>query len=251
MLMSETALATAQATFADIGSLGAGFYFIPPTLGRGKELGMPNGMVWYVCGRGSVLGDCNAELVVSAFGYFEPNMIRKMWAAGTAVMPASKIVDEYAECARAWGRATFGGVKSAGKFADLAEKIIAAGNSAGSALFAGWKAVPLGAADDPAGRAGMAFNVLREHRGSLHLQAVIAAGLTPAEAHFTKGGDARWKIFGWPEDATPAPKKAVWNKAERTTDLLTAQAYEVLTAKEADAFTKAVAQLAKAAAKKK
>lgn len=250
MLMSEHALSTVQATSADIGSLGAGFYFIPETLGRGKELGMPNGMVWYVVGRGSVLGDCDAELVVSAFGYFEPGMIRKMWAAGTTVLPASQIAPEYAECARAWGRSKFADVKSAGQFANLAEKIIAAAHPAGSALFAGWKVVPLGAADDPAGRAGMALNVLREHRGSLHLQAVTAAGLTPQEAHYTKGGDARWKLFGYPEGETPKPKNAVWAKAEKATDTITARAYEVLTEKEAAAFTKAVAQLAKAAAKK-
>ncbi len=247
MPMSDQALATVQATSADINKLGAGFYFTPDTLGRGKELGMPNGMAWYVLGRGSVLGDCDAEIVSSAFGYFEPGMVRKMWEAGTAVMTASAAAPAYAECARAWGRATFGGVKQAGRFADISEKIIANADSASMALFAGWKRQPLGAKDDPAGRAGMAFNVLRELRGSAHLTAVIAVGLTPQEAHYTKGGVPRWKLFGYSEDATPAPKKALWNKAEKMTDALTAQFFEGLSAKESADFVKAVAALKKAA----
>jgi hypothetical protein len=244
---ADHTLAAIQATAAPIGKLGAGFYFTPDTLARGKELGMPNGMAWYVGGRGSVLGNVDATQVVSAFGYFEPGLVRKMWDAATAVMPATEIAPHYAECARVWGRAAFAGAKAAGTFADLAEKVIAAAHPAGMALFAGWAGQPLGDAGDDAGRAGMACNVLRELRGSAHLAAVVAAGVSPQEAHYTTGGAARWKLFGYAEGTEPALKKAAMRKVEKATDNALLSAYSVLSERQAGQFTKAVAALAKAA----
>lgn len=245
--MSEQSLATVHAVSGIINKLGADFYFTPETLQRGKDLGMKNGYCWYVVGRGGVLGDVDAEVVGSAFAYFEPNLMRKLWGQGTAAMGARDAAREYAECCRVWGREVFTGVKEAAVFADLAEKVIAQTSSAGLALFAGWKAEPLGPANDPAGRAAMAFNVLRELRGCANLVAVLAVGMTPAEAHFTARGVSDFKLFGYTDDQAPKPRKALRAKAERITDTLEAGYYETLTAKEQTRLVTCVKKLDRAA----
>ncbi len=240
MSMSEQSLATVRAVSEKLGDLGAGFYFTPETLQRGKDLGMPNGFAWYVYGRGSVLGDVDAEVIQSAFAYFEPKLLRKLWNQGAAVMSAEKAAAEYAECCRAWGRHTFAIADDAAQFANLAERVIAHADSAGQALFAGWKAQPLGAEEDPAGRAGMACNVLRELRGSINIMAIMAVGLTPQQAHFTAGGAPRWKLFGYAEDAAPATESELHAQAEVITDMINARAYEALSDEESVWFVAAV-----------
>lgn len=243
--MSDHSLATVQAVAPKLNELGAAFYFTPQTLGRGAELGMKNGYAWYVVGRGGVLGDVDAEVIQSAFAYFEPKLLRKLWDQGRSALPPRQASREYAECCRAWGRSAFANAKDAGKFADLAERVIAGMDSAGLALFAGWKPESFGEADDPAGRAAMACNVLRELRFSAHVVAVVAVGLTTKEAHFTAGGDERWKLFGYNDQPPPRPRKALHAKAERLTDHIEANAYDVLTEREAATFIKLVNQLYK------
>jgi hypothetical protein len=247
--MSEHSLATVQTVSGSINELGAEFYFTPETLQRGKDLGMKNGYCWYVIGRGGVLGDVDAEVIGSAFAYFEPKLMQKLWGQGLAAMGAREASREYAECCRSWGRSAFAEVKEAGAFADLATKVIEGTSSAGMALFAGWKAEPLGEIDDPAGRAAMAFNVLRELRGCANLIAVISVGMTPAEAHFTSRGMGDFKLFGFTEDQAPKARKALRAKAERITDQIEARAYELLTDKEQARFVACVKKLAKAASR--
>jgi hypothetical protein len=245
--MSDQSLATVQAVSGPINELGAGFYFTPETLQRGKDLGMKNGYCWYVIGRGGVLGDVDAEVVGSAFAYFEPKLMHKLWEQGRAAMGAREASRQYAECCRVWGRSAFAGVKEANVLADLAAKVIDRTSSAGMALFAGWKAEQLGETDDPAGRAAMAFNVLRELRGCANIVAILAVGLTPQEAHFTARGLNDFKLFGYTEDQAPKARKALHAKAERITDQIEARAYEVLTDKELARFVTCVRRLAKAA----
>ena len=61
-----------------LGDVGAAFYCVPETLGVGKELGL-DGMRWYMIGRGGVLGDVESPVIASAFGYFKPSMVAKLW----------------------------------------------------------------------------------------------------------------------------------------------------------------------------
>ncbi len=67
-----------QAACPKIASLGAAFYFNPETVAKGKELGL-DGFRFYFLGRGGVLGDVEARVVRSAFGYFAPELVDKMW----------------------------------------------------------------------------------------------------------------------------------------------------------------------------
>src|SRR6188472_193586 len=63
------------------GDIGASFYFVPETVARAKELGV-DGYRFYFLGRGGVLGDVESGVVRSAFGYFHPAVIERMWESG-------------------------------------------------------------------------------------------------------------------------------------------------------------------------
>ncbi|MGH3327270.1 MAG: helix-turn-helix domain-containing protein, partial [Streptomycetales bacterium] len=84
---------------------------------------------------------------------------------------------------------------------------------------------------DAAARAAHHAFVLREHRGGLHVLAVLASGLTPLEATLAgPGGPEEATAHRWPE---PYPAVGVelrdrHARAERLTDRLAAPAYEVL-----------------------
>ena len=66
-------------TAAKINSLGAIYYFDRATIAHGKEHLDLDGMRFYFIGRGGVLGDVEAPVVTSAFGYFAPAVVDKMW----------------------------------------------------------------------------------------------------------------------------------------------------------------------------
>ena len=242
--MSAYALETITATNASIFALGSKFMFHPVTVAKGKEAGFANGFAMYFAGRGGPLGDCDADVVVASWGYFEPSLVRKMWEAGTAAMPARKAGEFYANASAQWGRDNLTGVKGLAAFNKLAEKLVRAADVQGLPLFAAWRAEPLPA--DTEGRAGQLLHVLREYRGSVHLLAIVATGLTPLEAHVTSRGVDGAKLFGWTDESTlPKPRPAAWKKAEALTDKLCVPTYSVLTEREAASFTKAVATIRK------
>jgi hypothetical protein len=83
-----------------------------------------------------------------------------------------------------------------GRLAELAGRAVNAADASGRALFAAWRALP-DPAPDPAARAGLALLRLREHRGSGHLIAVAAAGLTPLTAILAGPGPAKAAANGW------------------------------------------------------
>lgn len=240
-------LETIQATKGSIQLLGAQFMFHPTTVAMGKAAGMPNGFANYFAGRGGVLGDCDADTMLSAWGFFEPGMARKMWEAGTAAVPARKAGSLYAEASRQWARDHLSGVKesSVTTFNKHAEAIVSGADATALTLFAGWRNEPL--PEDPLGRAGQLLHVLREHRGSIHLVALVATGLNPLQAHVTKRGVEGAKLFGWGDPAAlPKPKPAAHKKAEALTDKLSIPAYSVLSPKQGAAFVKAVAAFRRA-----
>ncbi len=66
-----TPMELVQSACPKIGSLGSAHYFDREiTVPRGKELGL-DGFRFYFLGRGGVLGDVEARVVRSAFGYAE------------------------------------------------------------------------------------------------------------------------------------------------------------------------------------
>lgn len=223
----------AQAS-SKIGAMGSAFYFHPDTLAVGKANGL-DGFRFYVLGRGGVLGDVESAVVSSAFGWWNPDSIDKIWNSARAVMAPRDAGRLYMKCAQDLGRAKFGALPGLEDFCASAAKISAAIDNSGLSLYAGTAAEPL--AEDLPARAMQYLVALREYRGSAHLVAVLAHGLSPRVAHLIRRPDM-YKSFGWPE---PAPEvsdaeRLALGAADEATDRMVAPTYGVLSTDEASAF---------------
>ena len=75
--------AFAAAVGSFVSDLGGGFMFSSQAKAFGKDNGL-RGRQAYVLGRGSVLGDVDADVVTSAFGFWPADVVREAWDAGRA-----------------------------------------------------------------------------------------------------------------------------------------------------------------------
>lgn len=210
-----------------IADIGSAFYFHPDTLATGKSRGL-DGFRLYFVGRGGVLGDVEADVARSAFGYFEPTLFETMWNSAKAIIPARDGARLYIECNHALGRAKLADVAGLDAFCEAAGAVNEAIDPTGLPLYAGVAAEPL--PDDVPARATHLAMVLREARGSTHLLAIVAAGLAPRLAHQIRRPDDV-ALFGWPEamDYSDADR-AKWDAAEALTNELLAPSFAVLDA---------------------
>lgn len=214
-----------QAACPRIGSLGSAFYFDPMTVAKGKELGL-DGFRFYMLGRGGVLGDVEPQVIQSAFGYFEPGLIVKIWNSAKERMAPRDAAAAYLEAAHEFGRRTFADVDGLDAYCAAAEAVNEAANPAALPLYAGLSAEPL--ADDLPARAMQLTAILREYRGSVHLVALRAKGLDDGVAHAIKRPDDV-ATFGWAEAPTITDDdRAKHEAAEALTDELVLEAYGVL-----------------------
>jgi hypothetical protein len=212
-----------------IGTYGPAFYFAPATLARGKELGL-DGLRFYVLGRGGVLGDVEANVIHSAFGYFEPGLVEKMWTSAKERLAPRVAAREYLQCGAAFGRERFAGIADLDAFCAAAEAVNDAADPVGLALYSGIASEPL--ADDAPARAMQLTTVLRELRGSAHLVAVRASGLDGKTAHFIRR-PADVGMFGWSDDDPPVitdVERAKLAAADALTDRLVLPAFSALDA---------------------
>lgn len=203
------------------------YYFTPKAIEVGKSLGL-KGMEFYVAGRGGSLGNCEGSVVAAAFGYFNPVIINAAWNLATAKQPARTIGDAHYEVAADLGREKLSNLTGLNEFTTAMEKVFNAADPDGLALFAAFKSMPL-AQDTPA-RAMQLAASLREFRGSAHLIAIRAVGLTSKQAHYVKRPNDV-KGFGWGEDDAPIIDdhvRALMVEAEKLTDALCIPAYSVL-----------------------
>lgn len=210
-----------------IGRLGWAFYFVPETAAAGERLGLDM-LTFYFLGRGGVLGDAEAPVVVSAFGYFRPELVADRWDAGRKVVSPRDAGRAFMACCHDFGRRTFAGVDGLGAFCDAAGAVVDAAPRAGLALFAATAAEPL--ADDLPARAMQLVATLREFRGSAHLLAVIASGVEPRLAHCAQHPDMV-EPFGWTADDVAAVTEADRVRladAEALTDRLVLPSFAVL-----------------------
>ena len=235
-----TSLELVNHTKATIGGLGARYMLHPETAAVGTAAGYENGWAWDFTGRGGVLGDVDAAVVASAFGFFGEPMVRMMWEAGTKVEGARAAGTRYAAACAEFGRRRLQGVAGLERFNDLAERVTNAVDGSGLSLFVALRAEH--APSDPAGRAYWNICLLREWRGSEHVVAVRASGLTPAQAILTGYPDAATGIKeasrrgfgdGHPDASHLAGAR---RRAEELTDTLQAAGYEVLAAEERAEF---------------
>lgn len=212
-----------------IGELGWSYYFEPSTIARGERLGL-DPFAFYFLGRGGVLGDVESSVVQSAFGYFNPAVVAMMWDTARAKVPPRTAGREYFEAAHDFGRDRLGGVDELGGFVAAATTVIEAAQRdvAGLTLFAAAAAEPV--PDDAPAAALHQVAVLREFRGSAHLLAIVASGLSPRTAHFMRRPEM-YTTFGWSDDDKPAVSDvdaAALDAADALTDRIVAPAYGVL-----------------------
>jgi hypothetical protein len=178
------------------GDIGASFYFVPETVARAKELGL-DGYRFYFLGRGGVLGDVESGVVHSAFGYFNPSVIARMWNSGKKRIAPRDAARAFIECAHDHGRRMFTGIEELPAYVDAATHLIGAVDGGAMALFAGVRAEPV-PEDSPAAAIHQAM-VLREMRGSAHLAAITTVGLPMSVAHAIKRPEDV-ELFGWGDE---------------------------------------------------
>lgn len=222
-----------QTACPKIGSLGGSFYFRPETVAVGKAHNL-DGFRFYFLGRGGVLGDVEAPVIQSAFGYFNGPLVAKIWNSAKERMAPRDAARLYLGCAHDMGRAKFAAIADLEAFCTAAEAVVAAVHPAGLALFAGISSEPL--PEDLPARAMHLVSVLREYRGSVHLMAVLCSGLSASVAHYIRRPDD-WATFGYsdiPEVSDADRAKLV--AAEALTDQLVLPAYSVLDGAAADAL---------------
>jgi hypothetical protein len=212
-----------------IGEYGWAYYFDAATLARGERLGL-DAFSFYFLGRGGVLGDVDAAVVQSAFGYFNPAVLTSIWDAAKAKCDPRTAGREYFEANHDFGRSRLTGLDELGDFVLAATAVVEAARQevAGLTLFAATSSEPV-PGDAPAAAMHL-VTVLRELRGSAHLLAVVAQELPPRTAHFLRRPEM-FTTFGWPDDQRPQVSdehSAALAAADELTDRLVAPAYAAL-----------------------
>ena len=205
-----------------IHAAGSGYYSAPSTLARGRELGLDGTVrTFYMIGRGGVLGDVDAALVESSFGYFEPSYIEKAWNSVREIVSPAEGARAYAQCCADVGRLALENASWVEEYCAAASTVIASADPVGLPMYAAYRVLPV--AEDPAAQAMQLTVVLRELRGAVHLLAVRACGLSGRNAHLAERPHMA-ASFGWSPDEvdsiTSADRDALRRSETMTDDLL-------------------------------
>ena len=187
----------------------------------------------YFGGRAGVLGEVPAEVVAAACGFFAPNLVRAAWTAAIATRRLDEIVRADVELCVRWAGQHLAGMEGLARAAQLTGQVVKAADASGRVLFAAWRARPE-PDDSPTTRLALNLLRLREHRGSSHLIAVAAEGLTPLKAILAGPGPRKARANGWlPPYPKPSQDDAArLAAAERRTEVLAGQPYSVLVQQE-------------------
>jgi hypothetical protein len=199
---------------------------------RGKaELGL-RGRPLYHLGRSGVLGDVPADVVIAVEAFFPPGVVRQSWDDGRAIVAPHEAAAFYARGCADIARGLLPDDERTARCVALLERVVDAAEPAGLPLFAGWRLMPR--PDDAPGRLGLLANVLREHRGAVHVAALAAMGIPPLAAVVAGPyGAASARFFEWPEPyPDPEPWRARWDAAEDLTAAGAAPPYDALDAAE-------------------
>lgn len=234
---------TVQAADRVLHDVGTAWMTHADTNARAVEYGYGKHFPFYFAGRGGVLGDVDADVVVAAMGWWHPGLVRLMWERGLAVAGARESAGRYAKACAAWADDHLAGFPHADRLSALAEQVVDAVDVHGLPLFAGWRAEPR--AEGGVGRMLQLVHVLREWRGSMHLVATTAAGLGPLEAILTNEGQQQARFFGWRDELPDCDHlKDRHVRAQEITDRLASATYErALTPAERAEFVSLVKQL--------
>ena len=234
---------TVQAADRVLHDVGTAWMIHEDTARRGVEYGYGKPRTFYFAGRGGVLGDVDAGVVIAAFGWWDPGLVRLMWERGLAIAGARESAGRYARACAAWAEDHLAGFPHTDRLSELAERVVDTAEEAGLPLFAGWRAEPR--AEGGVGRMLQLVHVLREWRGAVHLVATTAAGLGPLEAVLTNEGEQQARFLGWRDELPRCDHlKDRHVQAQEITDRLLAAEYErALTPAERAEFAELVGRL--------
>ena len=235
-------LEAATASGDAINGLGTHFMLDMATYVYGETLGF-QGMDFYVGGRGGPLGDVPSGVVAAAFVFFEPTFIDAAWARTASVKPRLEAATEFAGVAHRWAEAKVPDEFPAARLAELAKAVSDAASPATAPLFAAWRALEEPGADRPKALAIHRINGLRELRGALHGDAIIAQGITPHEA-VARRTPYMLGAFGWTEPHPDRDQvKPKWAEAQAATERAVSPAFEPLSDADRAEFVTLVNQL--------
>jgi hypothetical protein len=222
-------------------SIAGRFMLDPETHAHGHALGF-EGMDFYVAGRGGVLGDPPADVVVATFVFFPRDVVCDAWNRSRAVMSGFAAANEWAGCAHRWARSHLGDDVDWSRLAQLLGQVVVDAPVVGAPLFAGWRAL-----EEPDGDKELALhrmNGLRELRGALHGAAILTVGLTSVEA-ITVNAPEMLTVFGHTDEAPdPAPLKDRWQLAEARTDRMMGRSLAALESTEREELVALLGQVA-------
>ena len=238
-MSGEQTVQAADRVLHDVGTA----WMIHEDTGRRAEAYGCKPRPFYFAGRGGVLGDVDADVVIAAFGWWDPGLVRLMWGRGLAVVGAREGARRYAQACAAWADDHVVGFPSVDRLSELAERVVGTADESGLPLFAGWRAEAR--ADGGVARMLQLVHVLREWRGAVHLVATRAAGLGPLEAVLTNEGERQARFLGWRDELPNCDHlKDRHIHAQEITDRLIAAEYErALDPAERAEFAELVAKL--------
>ena len=183
------------ATSGPLQKIGALHYFHPYAKEAADSLGIDM-FRFYFCGRAGVLGEVSTDVMLAAFGYFEPGLVDKMWTSGKERCNVVEAAHAQLDVAYKIGADTLGDVAGLAEAAASMAQLTAQVDRSSLPLFAGFVAM-----DAPAAPAEAFMHyaiVMRELRGSVHLAALAATGLGSRAAHQIKRPNDL-EMFGYTE----------------------------------------------------
>lgn len=173
---------TIERVFKPIQQFTRGWMMAQETDDYGVELGFRTGRQFWVVGRGGVLGSCPPDIAVGALAFHAPDHVEEAWASVPAGLTHLEVAEHYRSRIVAWGASALSVFDEdrLDRLDRYGRRIAEAAPAALGGLFAGWRAMPQ--PDDAGPRVALTTHLLREMRGDAHLNAVLAAGLTPLDA---------------------------------------------------------------------
>ena len=163
-----------------------------------KDHGL-RGWAAYVVGRGSVLGDVDADVVTAAFGFWPSDIVRESWDAGRAAITARRGPHRVR---RRLPRLGPSALRRPRRRRPARRAALVGGRRRRRRRAAAVRRLARRRAPGRRPRRGSTSccTCLREHRGGTHLVAVVASGLSPLQAVLTgPGGTGNASFFGWEE----------------------------------------------------
>ena len=198
-----------------INSLGALHYFGPKAKEAADSLGL--GLYrFYFAGRGGVLGNVSSSIIQSAFGYFNPTFVDKIWTTAKQRCNVSEAATAQLSVAHNFSEKHFSKIDDLEEATAAMAKLTSQIDIAGLPLFAGFRDAPI---PESTPSAFMHHVILmRELRGSVHLGAVRATGCRTRVAHQLHRPNEQ-ELFGYNDKLDISPEEQLaYSEAEPLTN---------------------------------